>query len=72
LATEIGHFPREKSGMTPCIPESIFTWHSLISTMMPPRVPNDNDDEEEEEEEGDDEEDENREPAVIREPDEDE
>ena len=59
--------------MTPRIPESIFTRHSLINTTMPPRDPNDNDDEEEEEDEDDeDEEDENREPAVIREPDEDE
>ena len=57
--------------MTPRIPESIFTRHSLINTTMPPRDPNDNDDEEEEKDE-DDEEDENREPAVIREPDEDE
>ena len=57
--------------MTPRILESIFTWHSLINTTMPPRDPNDNDDEEEEEEE-DDEDEENSEPAVIREPDEDE
>jgi len=58
--------------MTPRILESIFTWHSLINTTMPPRDPNDNDDEEEEEDEDEDdedkeEEDENREPAVIRE-----
>ena len=56
--------------MTPRILESIFTWHSLINTTMPPRDPNDNDDEEEEEDEDDEdkeEEDENREPAVIRE-----
>ena len=52
--------------MTPRILESIFTWHSLINTTMPPRDPNDNDHEEEEDDE-DDEEDENREPAVIRE-----
>ena len=58
--------------MTPRIPESIFTWHSLINTTMPPRDPNDNEDEEGEEEDDEDEEDENREPAVIREPDEDE
>ena len=57
--------------MTPRIPQSIFTWHSLINTTTPPRDPNDNDDEEEEEDE-DDEDEENREPAVIREPDEDE
>ena len=56
--------------MTPRILESIFTWHSLINTTMPPRDPNDNDDEEEEDDEDDedqDEEVENREPAVIRE-----
>ena len=61
--------------MTPRILESIFTWHSLINTTMPPRDLNDNDDEEEEEDEDDqnqDEENENPEPAVIREPDEDE
>jgi hypothetical protein len=63
---------REKTLMTPRIPESIFTWHSLINTTMPPRDSNDNDDEEEEDEDDEDEEDENREPAVIREPDEDE
>jgi hypothetical protein len=68
LSAFISAFSREKPGMTPRISESIFTWHSLISRMMPPRDPNDNDDEEEEE----DEEDENREPAVIREPDDDE
>jgi hypothetical protein len=56
--------------MTPRITESIFTWHTLIDATMPPRDPNDNEDEEEEDE--DDEEDENRDPAVIREPDEDE
>ena len=61
--------------MTPRISKSIITWRSLISTMMPPRDPNDNDDEKEEEDEDDeedDQEDENREPAVIREPDDDE
>ncbi len=50
-------------------PQSIFTWQSLISTAAPPRDPNDDDDEDEDE---DDEGDEHGEPAVIREPDEDE
>ena len=57
--------------MTSLIPESIFTWVSRIGTLMPPRDPNDDDDEEEEKED-DHEADEDREPAVIREPDEDE
>jgi hypothetical protein len=57
--------------MTPCNPQSIFTWQSLISVMVPPRDPND-DDEDEDEDEDDDEADEDREPPVIREPDEDE
>jgi hypothetical protein len=56
--------------MTPCDPQSIFTWQSLISVMVPPRDPNDDDDEDEDE--NDDEADEDREPPVIREPDEDE
>jgi hypothetical protein len=43
---------------------------SFASTSVPPRDPNDNDDEEEEDNSG--EADEDREPAVIREPDEDE
>jgi len=49
---------------------SIFTWQSLFSTRVLPRGPNDDDDEDDEEE--DDGADEDREPAVIREPDEDE
>jgi hypothetical protein len=57
--------------MTSLIPESIFTWVRRIGTLMPPRDPNDDDDEEEEKED-DHEADEDREPAVIREPDEDE
>ena len=57
--------------MTLLIPESIFTWVSLVGTLVPPRDPNDDDDEEEEEHD-DHEADEDREPAVIREPDEDE
>jgi hypothetical protein len=53
--------------MTSLIPESFFTWESLVGTLVPPRDPNDDDDEEEDHEA-----DEDREPAVIREPDEDE
>jgi hypothetical protein len=57
--------------MISLIPESIFPWVSLVGSLVPPRDPN-NDDDEEEEEGGDDHEaDEDREPAVIREPDED-
>jgi hypothetical protein len=55
--------------MTSLIPESIFTWVSLIGTLAPPRYPNDDDDEEEKEDDHGADEDE---PAVIREPDEDE
>jgi hypothetical protein len=57
--------------MTLRIPESPFTWLSLIGISTPPRDPNNNnneDEEDEDEDEGDDE----REPPVIREPDEDE
>jgi hypothetical protein len=52
-------------------PEDRFTWLSLIGNTMPPRHPinDDGDEEDEDEDEGEDEEDE---PAVIREPDEDE
>jgi hypothetical protein len=57
--------------MTSLIPESIFTWVSLVGALVPPRDPND-DDNEEGEEDDDHEADEDREPAVIREPDEDE
>jgi len=57
--------------MTLRSPESIFTLLSLVGNTMPPRDPNDDDDEEEEEED-DEAADDNREPAVIREPDEDE
>jgi hypothetical protein len=49
-------------------PEDRLTWSNLVGN-MPARHPNNGDDDEEEE---DDEEDEDREPAVIREPDEDE
>ena len=47
--------------MTAHIPESDFAWPAEATNMMPPRDPNDNDDE-----------DEGNEPAVIREPDDDE
>jgi hypothetical protein len=49
-------------------PKDRFTWLNLVDTTMPPRNPNNDDDDEEEE----DDEEEDREPAVIREPDEDE
>jgi hypothetical protein len=55
--------------MTPRIPGSIFTLLSLVGNTVPPRDPNDDDDDDEEEDDGADDE---REPAVIREPDEDE
>ena len=58
--------------MTLRSPDSVFTWLRLVGNTMPPRDPNNADDDEEEEEDEDDEEDEDREPAVIREPDEDE
>ena len=49
--------------------ESIFSWRSLVGAAVPPRDPNEDEDEEDEEDGGD--EDDDREPAVIREPDED-
>jgi hypothetical protein len=55
--------------MTWRIPQSVFTLLSLGGNTVPPRDPNDEDDDDEEE---DDEADDEREPAVIREPDEDE
>lgn len=66
-----GYVPKEPD-MTP---DPEFTWiidWTLVTVMgnaMPPRDPNDNDDEDEEDEED---EHQNDEPAVIREPDEDE
>jgi hypothetical protein len=48
--------------------ESIFSWRSLVDAAVPPRDPDNDEDEEDEEDRGDDD---NREPAVIREPDED-
>ena len=56
--------------MAPRNSVNISTWQSFASTAVPPRDPNNNDDEEEEDNGG--EADEDREPAVIREPDEDE
>ena len=63
--------PIEKADMSPRIFESPFTWLSLTGISVPPRNPNNNNDEDEEDED-EDEEDDKREPAVIREPDEDE
>jgi hypothetical protein len=48
----------------------IFDLLILVSDLLPPRDPNDDDDDEDEDE--DDEADDDQEPAVIREPDEDE
>ena len=58
--------------MSPRIFESPFTWLSLIGILAPPRDPNNNNDEDEEDEDEDEDEEDKREPAVIREPDEDE
>lgn len=57
--------------MTPHIPENFSTWLSvgITGNALPPRDPNDDDDDDEDEE---DEEDEDEEPAVVREPDDDE
>jgi len=59
--------------MTPRIPENFSTWlldWSLVAIMgdTPPRDPNDDDDDAEDED-GDAEPDDDREPAVVREPD---
>ena len=51
--------------MTPRIPESPFTYLSLIGISAPPRDPNNNNNEDEEDEDEEDE-DEDREPAVRR------
>jgi hypothetical protein len=53
--------------MNPRIPEDVFTWSRLVANAVPPRDPNDGDDDEEDD---DDDVDDEREPAVIREPDE--
>jgi hypothetical protein len=58
--------------MTPHIPENVFTWLvnlTLVSNPPPPRDPNDDDDEEDDEEDEEDE-DQDKEPPVVREPDE--
>jgi hypothetical protein len=51
------------------VPEGVFTWRSLVGKMVPPRDPNDD---AVEQDNDDGEADGNREPPVIREPDEDE
>jgi hypothetical protein len=56
--------------MTPHIEENVSTWlgnWKLVSNSSPPRNP---DDEEEEDEEGEEAEDQDKEPPVVREPDE--
>ena len=58
--------------MSPRISESPFTWLSLTGISVPPRNPTKNNGEDEEDEDEDEEDDNKREPAVIREPDEDE
>jgi hypothetical protein len=56
-----------KANMTRRMSEGIFSWRSLAGAAVPPRDPDDDEDEEEDDaDEYDD-----REPAVIREPDED-
>ena len=58
--------------MTPRIPKNVPTWlvdWRLLGNMMPPRDPNDHDDEDED---NDTEPDDERQPPVVREPDEDE
>ena len=49
------------------LPEDLLTWLCLVGNTVPPRDPNNDDDDDHED---DDEEDKDREPAVIREPDE--
>jgi hypothetical protein len=66
-----GRHVQWEAEMTQRILESPFTWLSLMAIAAPPRYPNNNNDEDDEDED-EDEEDEKREPAVIREPDEDE
>jgi hypothetical protein len=58
--------------MTPHIPENVSTWlanWTLVSNSPPRRDPNDDDDEEEDKEDEEDE-DRDKEPPVVREPDE--
>jgi hypothetical protein len=49
-----------------------FTWSDLVRSTMPPRDPDGYNGDDDEDEDDDEEEQEDREPAVIREPDEDE
>ena len=56
-----------EANMTRGTSESIFSWRSIVDAAVPPRDPNDEN--EQDEEDGCD--DDDREPAVIREPDED-
>jgi hypothetical protein len=58
-----------KVNMTGRMLETILSWRSLVGAALPPRDPNDDEDEEDEEDGGG--EDDDRDPAVIREPDED-
>ena len=63
--------------MTQCIPESFSAaeWRlvTILGNTMPPRDPNDDDDDDDDEDEGNDTEpDDERQPPVVREPDEDE
>jgi hypothetical protein len=60
---------QREANVTRGMSESIFSWLSLVGAAVPRRDPNDGEDEEDEEDGG--EEDNDREPAVIREPDED-
>jgi hypothetical protein len=60
-----------EANIPPHIPESVFTLLGFVDDPVPPRDPNNGDDEEEDEDEEDNEGD-DREPAVIRELDEDE
>src|SRR5271157_1081689 len=59
---------KREAHMTPRMPEHVFTLLSFVLNTVPPRDPNDGDNEEDDE----DDEANDREPAVIREPDEDE
>jgi hypothetical protein len=58
--------------MTSHIPESVFILLSLVGNTQPPRDPVDDDDDNDDDEEDDAEAEDDREPAVIREPDENE
>jgi hypothetical protein len=69
----MSRYPKRRADMTPSIPEAFWLvdWSlvTIIGSTMPPRDPNDDDDDEDEEDEKD--KDRHDEPAVIREPDED-